>query len=130
MKKAFITVALVLIAPLAFTQTEVEVKQTRHNQPQQMVQRDTQTTTVHQERAEHRNNGWFFHGKELRRGSPDRDDIHLRIGTHDRTWWHEHYRTVVLIDGCWYYMDAGRYFPAYGYDPSCNYPEATVYFGD
>lgn len=40
---------------------------------------------------------------------------------HDHDWWHNHYPTVVLISGGWYYQNAGFWFPAWGYDPGYTY---------
>jgi hypothetical protein len=80
-----------------------------------------QTTTV------------FRNGKQtserlsLHRGTRDRADVHFSIGTHPRDWWLRTY-SIVLISGCHYYLaDDGCWYPAYGFDPSCNFPEGVVY---
>jgi hypothetical protein len=36
---------------------------------------------------------------------------------HDRRWYREHYRTIVLFGGGYYYQNAGYWYPAWGYDP-------------
>jgi len=36
---------------------------------------------------------------------------------HDRFWWKQHYRTIALAAGGYYYFDAGYWYPAWGYDP-------------
>src|SRR6185369_6346078 len=37
---------------------------------------------------------------------------------HDRTWWASRYTTIVFVHNCgYYYLDAGYWFPAFGYDP-------------
>src|SRR4051794_18414988 len=40
---------------------------------------------------------------------------------HDRGWWHAHYPRIVLIGGGWYYLNAGFWFPAWGYDSGANF---------
>jgi hypothetical protein len=63
----------------------------------------------------------------LHRSSRDRSDTHFSIGTHPRDWWLRTY-SIVLMDGCHYYLaDNGCWYPAYGFDPNCNYPEGVVY---
>jgi len=41
---------------------------------------------------------------------------------HDRGWWSSHYDRIVLVNGGWYYWDAGYWFPAWGYAPYAYYP--------
>ena len=63
----------------------------------------------------------------LHRGFRDRTDVHFSIGTHSRDWWLRTY-SIVVMDGCHYYLaDNGCWYPAYGFDPSCNYPDGVVY---
>ena len=45
---------------------------------------------------------------------------------HTRYWWHHHFATFVFCGGGIYYLDAGYWFPAWGYNP--NY-EAYDYDG-
>jgi hypothetical protein len=40
---------------------------------------------------------------------------------HTRVWWHQHFTTIVLVAGGYYYLDAGYWFPAWGYDPLYDY---------
>lgn len=40
---------------------------------------------------------------------------------HDRKWWHRHCQTIVFVNTGYYYLDAGYWYPAYGYDPAYNY---------
>jgi hypothetical protein len=42
---------------------------------------------------------------------------------HDRSWWRDHFRTIVFVNGGYYYLNAGFWFPAWGYDPLYNYYE-------
>ena len=41
---------------------------------------------------------------------------------HDRGWWRSHFDRIVLVNGGWYYWDAGYWFPAWGYAPYAYYP--------
>jgi hypothetical protein len=40
---------------------------------------------------------------------------------HNRVWWKQHFATIVLVGGGYYYWDAGYWFPAWGYDPVYEY---------
>lgn len=40
---------------------------------------------------------------------------------HSRAWWHQHFVTIVLVGGGYYYWEAGFWFPAWGYDPRYQY---------
>jgi hypothetical protein len=63
----------------------------------------------------------------LHRGFRERSDVHFSIGTHPRDWWLRTY-SIVFIDGCHYFLaDNGCWYPAYGFDPACNYPDGVVY---
>lgn len=63
----------------------------------------------------------------LHRGFRDRSDIHFSVGTHPRDWWLRTY-SIVVMDGCHYYLaDNGCWYPAYGFDPTCNFPDGVVY---
>jgi hypothetical protein len=40
---------------------------------------------------------------------------------HDRNWWHDHCNTIVFVNTGYYFLDAGYWYPAYGYDPLQTY---------
>ena len=40
---------------------------------------------------------------------------------HDRNWWRHHCQTIVFVRTGYYYLDAGYWYPAYGYDPAYDY---------
>jgi Putative peptidoglycan binding domain len=40
---------------------------------------------------------------------------------HDRNWWRQHCNTIVFITGGYYFLDAGYWYPAWGYDPLNSY---------
>jgi len=75
----------------------------------------------------------FRNGKQttehltLHRSTRVKTDVHFAIGTHPRDWWLRSY-TVVLMGGCYYYLaDNGCWYPAYGFEPGCNYPIGVVF---
>jgi hypothetical protein len=40
---------------------------------------------------------------------------------HNRDWWCQHFTTIVLVGGGYYFWDAGYWYPAWGYDPLNSY---------
>jgi hypothetical protein len=47
---------------------------------------------------------------------------------HDRNWWHGHSNNVVFIFGGWYALNAGYWYPAWGYAPNAYYAyDAPIY---
>jgi Putative peptidoglycan binding domain len=40
---------------------------------------------------------------------------------HDRDWWCRHFTTIVFVSGGYYFLDAGYWYPAFGYDPLNSY---------
>jgi hypothetical protein len=40
---------------------------------------------------------------------------------HDRDWWKRNCNTIVFVPGGYYFLDAGYWYPAWGYDPSNSY---------
>src|SRR5439155_25634243 len=41
---------------------------------------------------------------------------------HDRKWWSGHSNNVVFVFGGWYALNAGYWYPAWGYDSNAYYP--------
>lgn len=75
----------------------------------------------------------FRNGKQtserlsVHQGTRDRSDVHFQIGTHPRDWWLHTY-SIAVFSGCHYYLaDDGCWYPAYGFDPTCNFQEGVVY---
>ena len=63
----------------------------------------------------------------LHRSTREQTDVHFSIGIHPRDWWLRTY-SVVLMEGCPYYLaDNGCWYPAYGFEPGCNYPVGIVF---
>lgn len=87
----------------------------------------TTTATGHGGVTVFRNGHETTENLNLRRMTRERTDVHFSIGTHPRDWWLSTY-SIVLMEGCHYYLaDNGCWYPAYGFDPSCNYSEGVVY---
>ena len=42
-------------------------------------------------------------------------------GWHNRDWWRRHCNTIVFVTRGYYFLDAGYWYPAYGYDPLNSY---------
>lgn len=83
--------------------------------------------TTSRETTVFRNGREMHENLALRRSFRERTDVHFSIGTHPRDWWIRTY-SIVLMDGCHYYLaDNGCWYPAYGFDPSCDYPGGVVY---
>ncbi len=40
---------------------------------------------------------------------------------HNRDWWRHHCNTIVFVTGGYYFLDAGYWYPAWGYDPLNSY---------
>jgi hypothetical protein len=40
---------------------------------------------------------------------------------HNRDWWKQHCDTIVFVTGGYYFLDAGYWYPAWGYDPLYSY---------
>ena len=40
---------------------------------------------------------------------------------HDRNWWKQNCNTIVFVIGGYYFLDAGYWYPAWGYDPLNSY---------
>jgi hypothetical protein len=40
---------------------------------------------------------------------------------HNRDWWKGHCNTIVFVTGGYYFLDAGYWYPAWGYDPYNSY---------
>ena len=40
---------------------------------------------------------------------------------HDGNWWRQHFTTIVFVSTAYYYLDAGYWYPALGYDPANDY---------
>jgi hypothetical protein len=100
------------------TKTRTNVEQNANNDEKGSV---SHSTTVF------RNGREVHESLALHRGFRDRSDVHFSIGAHPRDWWLRTY-SIVVMDGCHYFLaDNGCWYPAYGFDPSCNYADGVVY---
>lgn len=118
------------------TRTDVNVQDRTRNRTDVNVREQSPNVNVRQhsearveQRAENRGGKFFFRDREIHRHPGfDHNDWHFRIGHHDRTWYYTHYQTIIFVDGCWYYEDGGFLWPAYGFDPTCDYPDQFIVF--
>lgn len=61
-----------------------------------------------------------WHGNQQRRSFSDAFRCH-RHEWHDRNWWKQNCNTIVFVNSGYYFLDAGYWYPAWGYDPLNSY---------
>jgi hypothetical protein len=62
------------------------------------------------------------HANQQHRSFSDAFRCH-RHEWHDRNWWKQNCNTIVFISSGYYFLDAGYWYPAWGYDPLNSYYE-------
>ena len=60
------------------------------------------------------------HGKKQHRSFSEAVRCH-RHEWHDRNWWKQNCNTIVFVNSAYYFLDAGYWYPAWGYDPGAYY---------
>jgi hypothetical protein len=60
------------------------------------------------------------HGNKQHRSFSDALRCH-RHEWHDRNWWKQNCNTIVFVNSGYYFLDAGYWYPAWGYDPVNSY---------
>jgi Putative peptidoglycan binding domain len=60
------------------------------------------------------------HGNRPHRSFSDALRCH-RHEWHDRNWWKRNCNTIVFVNSGYYFLDAGYWYPAWGYDPVNSY---------
>ncbi len=60
------------------------------------------------------------HGNNHHRSFSDAFRCH-RHEWHDRNWWKQNCNTIVFVNSGYYFLDAGYWYPAFGYDPLNSY---------
>jgi hypothetical protein len=60
------------------------------------------------------------HGNNHHRSFSDAFRCH-RHEWHDRNWWKQNCNTIVFVNSGYYFLDAGYWYPAWGYDPLDSY---------
>jgi hypothetical protein len=60
------------------------------------------------------------HGNKQHRSFSDAFRCH-RHEWHDRNWWKQNCNTIVFVSSGYYFLDAGYWYPAWGYDPVNSY---------
>jgi hypothetical protein len=61
-----------------------------------------------------------WHGGKHRRSYSDALRCH-RHEWHHRNWWDQNCETIVFVNSGYYFLDAGYWYPAWGYDPLNSY---------
>jgi hypothetical protein len=61
-----------------------------------------------------------WHGNKQHRSFSDAFRSH-RHEWHDRNWWKQNCNTIVFVNSGYYFLDAGYWYPAWGYDPLNSY---------
>jgi hypothetical protein len=61
-----------------------------------------------------------WHGNTPRRSFSEAVRCH-RHEWHDRNWWKQNCNTIVFVNRSYYFLDAGYWYPAWGYDPLNSY---------
>ena len=60
------------------------------------------------------------HGNQQHRSFSDAFRCH-RHEWHDRNWWKQNCNTIIFVNSGYYFLDAGYWYPAWGYDPLNSY---------
>jgi hypothetical protein len=93
----------------------IDAQRIARNNNAQPIPRDlaNRETTQHTERwNQQTGRNRFSYSDALRRH---------RREWHNRDWWRQHCNTIVFVSGGYYFLDAGYWYPAWGYDPFNNY---------
>jgi hypothetical protein len=97
-------------APLVAMNTQVPLRNLPPKQnPADQRQQKVSVTAENLQRPNNNRQSYF---DALRRCRHER---------HDCNWWKQHCTTIVFVRTGYYYLDAGYWYPAWGYDPAYNY---------
>ena len=103
--------------PLAKAQPNVTADPQRAPRPQEGMA--NRSTTREGQQVKERDKWHNGHGKD-HRNYFDALRAH-RHEWHNRDWWKQNCNTVVFVVGGYYFLDAGYWYPAWGYDPVNSY---------
>jgi hypothetical protein len=103
--------------PLAKAQPNVTTEAQRDLRPQEGIADRSTTREARQSRDKDK---WHTgHGNGHRNYF---DALHAhRHEWHNRDWWKQNCNTIVFVIGAYYFLDAGYWYPAWGYDPLNSY---------
>ena len=93
------------VAPVVNTQGSLR------NYPIRRTLNQSRATSANRVAFQNANNNRTSYFDALRR---------YRRESHDCNWWRQHYRVIVFVSSGFYYLDAGYWYPAWGYDPAYN----------
>ena len=103
--------------PLAKAQPNVAADAHRDLRPQEAV---TDRSTIREARQAKEKEKW--HNPRGRGHRDYFDALHAhRHEWHNRDWWKQNCNTIVFVTGGYYFLDAGYWYPAWGYDPLNSY---------
>jgi hypothetical protein len=104
-------------------ETQLNTMNAQRAQISQPTARDLANRSTTQHAA-----GWNWRDRNNRLSYFDALRRH-RHEWHNRDWWRQHCNTIVFNSGAFYFLDAGYWYPALGYDPSYNYydPDGPIY---
>jgi hypothetical protein len=110
--------AVLIVIAMLFVVTEIASAQT--SSPAAAVRSPTQTAvdTVHPRRPTQRQVRVI---RQNTRGPTMSYSTALQRQRHEhhtRFWWRQRYPVIVLVGGGYYYLNAGYWYPAWGYDPN------------
>jgi hypothetical protein len=103
--------------PLAKAQSNVAAEAQRDLRPQERM---AETSTTREARQPGDRDKWHNGHGNGRRNYFDALRAH-RHEWHNRDWWKQNCNTIIFVTGAYYFLDAGYWYPAWGYDPFNSY---------
>lgn len=103
--------------PLAKAQPNVTTETQRDLRPQEGM---ADTSTTREARQPRERDKWQNGHGNGHRNYFDALRSH-RHEWHNRDWWKQNCNTIVFVTGGYYFLDAGYWYPAWGYDPFNSY---------
>lgn len=103
--------------PLAKAQSNVAIETQPDLRPQEGM---TERSTAREARQTRDKDKWHKGNGNNHRSYFDALRTH-RHEWHHRDWWKQNCNTIVFVTGGYYFLDAGYWYPAWGYDPLNSY---------
>lgn len=123
MTKLILSLSMALVAPFALAQTDIRLEE-KHNKKSiepRFEQRETMTTERTEVRPQVR---LSFKNRDRRFFREHGPRFWRSREMHDRNWYMINFgeSNLRMIGNCWYYRYGDCFWPAFGYDPMCHYP--------